>query len=240
AGMLRVLAEAGGRGIPTTPLTGKIMEGLAKDVGEENIIRALGKVEERLQFAVGQADRVPVGPAEREELIVNTADAVAAGVDRRAIERVFEAMAGRGPAGRVAPSQVMEAVKTGGGYGVDSDTLGRYATDLARDRKADRQDVERFVREISDRSRRGESAEDLRRFVEDSSGGRNGGTDKDLHDDDDEGEGDEEESETGSDGGEETSDDDSGEEGPEGDPEGDGGTGDEGSGHDSDSEESSD
>ena len=147
--MLQVLSSAAERNLPSELLAGKIMEGLAKHVDERLIVDAMEKVKERLEFSGGLAKGLGIGREKREDLIIETAGAIAAGMDREALRGIFDALAVGTGGSKLDAVQIMEMVKAASGYGVDSRRVGRYAASLARDEDADAGDIIKLLNDLS-------------------------------------------------------------------------------------------
>ncbi|HDL53203.1 MAG TPA: hypothetical protein ENH32_04450 [Proteobacteria bacterium] len=158
--MLQVLAAASEKNLPLGPIAGKIMEGLAKNVGERSIIRALERVQERLELSVGLAEGLGVTGEKREELIIETAGAIAAGMDREALRHVYDAMAMGTSAGSLEPIQIMEMVKAASGYGADSRKVSKYAAALIENERHEEGDIIQLLRDLSGRAYEGISDND--------------------------------------------------------------------------------
>ena len=164
--MLQALAAAREKDLPLEPLAGKILEGLVKNVGEKSIIRAMERVEERMEFSAGLAKGLGMSKEKREDLIIETAGAIAAGMDRDSLRDIFSVMAGDRSSGRLAPVQIMEMVKAASGYGVDSRKVGKYAAALIEDRSADKGDIAKFLKDLSEKAYKGISDNDPDDIVE--------------------------------------------------------------------------
>lgn len=150
------LAEAAQGQLPVEPLADKILEGIAKGVGERKIAMALGSVAGRLDAAENLVADLGDEPEDRDDLIVSTADAMAAGMSSGSLRRVFAAMAGREQGSGLAPDKVLEMVKTASGYGVDESKLTSYAESLARSRDAGEDDIHRVLDELARVAREGD------------------------------------------------------------------------------------
>jgi len=147
--MIETLDEAHVRKLPTQPYAEKIMEGLAKRVNEDRILAALARVGRRMEFAGAQARRVDRKNLSSQILVIRTSDAIAAGMDRRTLERVFDVMAHERVNRKIEPEDIMEMVKAASGYGVDSRSVGDFAVSLMKSRKSDLSDIRRYLEELS-------------------------------------------------------------------------------------------
>lgn len=79
-------------GLPTTPLTDKVYEGIAKNIDEEAIVRAVTRVRNRYAHAYRQAHELVVDP-EQEELLGNLiADAYTAGLTEEDCDTILAAL----------------------------------------------------------------------------------------------------------------------------------------------------
>lgn len=154
AGMVLVLDKANRQGLPTQPYAQKIMEGLAKGVEGDRILAALGKVDQRMEFAAAQAARVRGTEGSSHLLVIRTGDALAAGMDRKDLERVYDVLAGKRVNRNIEPEDIMEMIKAASGYGVGSETVGDDAISLMKNPRADLQDVRRYLKRLADRAYR--------------------------------------------------------------------------------------
>lgn len=149
SGMIDTLETARNIGLPTSPFTDKIMEGLAKGIDEVRIQSALDRVGQRLKFAASQAERVDGSDDSSPVLIIRTSDAMAAGMDRKNLERIYDVMA-RGRVNRkIEPEEIMEMVKAASGYGVDPGSVSEHAISLMKSRKADLDDIRMYLEGLS-------------------------------------------------------------------------------------------
>ncbi|MDF1526067.1 MAG: hypothetical protein RRA15_06355 [bacterium] len=148
--MIDTLDAARGKGLPTQPYAEKIMEGLAKKVSEDRILAALKKVGERLEYSAAQAEKVEGKGDSSRTLIVRTSDAIAAGMNKRDIERVYETMAKDRINRKIEPEDIMEMVKAASGYGVDSGSVGDYAISLMKNKKADLNDIRDYLQRLAE------------------------------------------------------------------------------------------
>lgn len=154
SGMIDVLEKAQRNGLPTQPFTEKIMEGLVKKVKEDRILTALGKVDNRIQFAAVQAAKLEGKKGSSQRLIIRTNDAIAAGMDRKNLERVFNIMAKDRVNRRIEPEEIMEMVKAASGYGVNSRSVGNYAISLMKDKNANIDDIREYLDKLSEKANR--------------------------------------------------------------------------------------
>jgi len=151
ARMIATLDKANRKGLPTQPYGEKIMEGLAKGVNGERILAALDRVNQRMEWAAAQAARIHSAEDPSQLLVIRTGEALAAGMDRKDLERIYDVMAQERVNRNIAPEDIMEMVKAASGYGVGSKDAGNYAISLMKNRKADLGDIRHYLKKLSDR-----------------------------------------------------------------------------------------
>lgn len=149
---VKLLDQANRDGLPAQPYADKIMEGLAKKVRDRGILGALALVDERIRFSARLLEKSRVETERSGQMIISTADAVAAGMDRGELRQVVRAMGPERINRRLEPEEVMEMVKTARGYGLDSREVGGFARSLLKDRHADRKDIQKFLDRIAYRA----------------------------------------------------------------------------------------
>jgi len=164
--MIGILSAAHDRGLPTRSYTVKIMEGLVKKVREDRIIGALERVDERMEFAARLAEDEGVDNGRSDDLVIRTADAVAAGMDREVLRDVYSTMASERVNRNIAPEDIMEMVKAARGYGLDSKKVGAFAKSLMENPDADQKDIRAFLNDLADRIYAGDSDENLDDIME--------------------------------------------------------------------------
>ncbi len=147
--MIDALAGAREKGLPLAPLTGKIMEGLAKRVDGQRILRAMERVSERLEYAAGLQRREAPEVGSSEALIVKGADALSAGMDREVLGKVYGVMGRERTNRKIAPEEIMDLVKTARGYGVTSREVGDVAISLMKNPRADQRDIKDYLNNLS-------------------------------------------------------------------------------------------
>jgi hypothetical protein len=158
--MIDILSAAHDKGLPTRSYTGKIMEGLVKKVREDRIIEALERVDERMKFASWLTKDAGLSSGRPDVLIVRTADAVAAGMDRDVLRDIYSTMKSERVNRNIAPEDVMEMVKAARGYGLNSKKVGTFAKSLMNSPDADLKDIRMFLKDLADRIYGGNSDED--------------------------------------------------------------------------------
>ena len=162
--MIEILDEAYMRKLPTQPYAEKIMEGLAKKVNEGRILAALDRVGKRMEIAADMARNIDEKNEASQRLIIRTSDAIAAGMDRKNLERVYKVMALDRVNRNIEPEEIIEMVKAASGYGVESRSVGDYAISLMKSKSADRGDIRIYLKELSEnayRHRSGSDADDI-------------------------------------------------------------------------------
>lgn len=164
--MIDILSEAHVKGMPIRSYTWKIMEGLIKKVDEDLIIAALGRVDERMGFSAKLAMEVGVHSDGSDDLIIQTAGAIAAGMDKEVLRDVYIAMASEGINRNIEPEDIMEMVKAASGYGVDSEKVGAFAKSLIQDPDANLRDIRIFLKDLADRTFTDDSDEELDDILE--------------------------------------------------------------------------
>ncbi|MDT8394944.1 MAG: hypothetical protein RRA32_00675 [bacterium] len=142
------LARAVERKLPPGPVVAKVLEGVAKNIPGDRLVMAVDKVLERLEFAGEVARLANSRDDDRDEFIVRTADAVAAGMDRNRLRSLAVRMAERKTGNKVSSLQVMEIVKTASAYGIAQDKVEGVARALMDDERADGKDVQRILRSL--------------------------------------------------------------------------------------------
>lgn len=185
AGLARIvdiLVAAREKGLPTRSYKLKVMEGLIKRVNEDRLIRGLERADERM-IQAGQLVR-DSGLANRasDDLIIGTADAIAAGMSNRELRDVFDTMGRRRVNREIRPEQVMEMVKAARGYGLDSKKIGNFAISLMTNPDATERNIRTFLRNLSDQAHRGGSDTDLDKIMEEHR--QSAGGDDDIGEDD--------------------------------------------------------
>ena len=189
--MVEALDEARRKGLPTQPYAEKIMEGLAKKVKEDRILVALDRVGKRMEFAGAQAKKVEGTDGSSRILVIRTGDALAAGMDSKTIERIYDVMAQDRVNRKIEPEDIMEMVKAASGYGVESKSVGDYAISLMKSRKADLDDIRKYLEELSENAYGRDSGTDSDDGNEDEDNGEDDGESDDDGSDDDESDDDE-------------------------------------------------
>jgi chorismate mutase len=142
------LARAVAEELPPGPIVAKVLEGVAKNVPEDRLVLAVDRVTERLKFAAEVARLANSKGDDRSRFVVRTADAVAAGMDRKRLRSLAVEMSGKINSNKVSSLQIMEMVKTASGYGVPPDKVERVAKALINDENADEGDIERILRSL--------------------------------------------------------------------------------------------
>ncbi len=142
------LARAVAEDLPPGPIVAKVLEGVAKNVPEDRLVLAVDRVTERLKFAAEVARLANSKGDDRSRFVVRTADAVAAGMDRKRLRSLAVEMSGKINSNKVSSLQIMEMVKTASGYGVPPDKVERVAKTLINDENADEGDIERILRSL--------------------------------------------------------------------------------------------
>jgi hypothetical protein len=184
ASFFDLLASSARDGIPTGPLVEKVMEGLAKGVDEKRITRALRSVSGRLAAAGTLVEPLSLEGEEREWLILSTADAMAAGMSKRSLAKVFEALVRRDGDSSLPPGKVVDMVKVGSGYGVDQDKLVSYTQTLIRNKSSDEKDIQRMINDLA-RAVQSGGGGDLDDLVDDERGEMDDDHDEDEDEEED-------------------------------------------------------
>ena len=184
--MVETLDDARRKGLPTQPYAEKIMEGLAKKVKEDRILVALDRVGKRMEFAGAQAKKVEGTDGSSRILVIRTGDALAAGMDSKTIERIYDVMAEERVNRKIEPEDIMEMVKAASGYGVESKSVGDYAISLMKSPKADLDDIRKYLEELSENAYGRDSGTDSDDGNEDEDNGEDDGESDDDGSDDDE------------------------------------------------------
>ncbi len=130
--MLQEMTRARLADLPVGPMAAKAMEGMAKQVVAQNVVRAMEKVHERMEFASQQIDRLDgltFSERERKQMIIGTADAEAAGMERKHVRQVYGELVketARERSETVMKKRAMaaiESMKRIRGYGVPSERV---------------------------------------------------------------------------------------------------------------------
>ena len=95
-----MVRESLARGIPLSPLIGKMNEGTAKGVGAREIVRAMDRVRSRYGFAFGETGKMGFPGAETGRLAEIVAAGLAAGMTEKDMTAVLGALPGKAAAGK--------------------------------------------------------------------------------------------------------------------------------------------
>jgi hypothetical protein len=180
--MLQEMTQARLSDLPAGPLAAKAMEGMVKQVEARNVIRAMERVRERMEFASQQMKRLDglaLSKQERNQGIIGTADAEAAGMERDHISHVYGELskeAARGRSETAMKKQVMAIVKSMKrirGYGVPSERVAAICREMIQHQYTEKE-MELVMREFGMARSRNRNMETTSRSIESfiSDGGR--------------------------------------------------------------------
>lgn len=176
--MLQQMTRAGQFGIPTGPVADKAMEGMVKQVQAQNIVQAMERVRERLEFASGQMARLEgfgFTKEDRDLAVMDTADALAAGMERKHVQQVFgdlEKEASRVRSEETLRKRTMtsiEAMKRIRGYGVPSEQVANLCGEMILNRYTERE-MEQVMGEFAMARSRNRNMVEFSRSMENSMG----------------------------------------------------------------------
>ncbi len=83
-----IIQVAEQQGLPQKPLTDKVFEGIAKNVDQENIVRAMKQVQSRYEYAFRQARQLTDDPGQVQNLGSIIAGAYTAGLAREECDKI--------------------------------------------------------------------------------------------------------------------------------------------------------
>jgi transcriptional regulator NrdR family protein len=89
AQILSKMRQAYQNGIPAEPLAEKVMEGFAKKANEQQMQQALNKLTERFEYAKKISAQINAPVEQKQKMMANLADALAAGLQTQTAERVM-------------------------------------------------------------------------------------------------------------------------------------------------------
>ena len=95
-----MVRESLARGIPLSPLIGKMNEGTAKGAGAREIVRAMDRVRSRYGFAFGETGKMGFPGAETGRLAEIVAAGLAAGMTEKDMKAVLGSLPGKAAAGK--------------------------------------------------------------------------------------------------------------------------------------------
>lgn len=161
--ILDEITSAQERGLPTAPLATKVLEGLAKNVSSRGILLALGKVTGRMETAAqviaGSGLRFS-SEVEYDRLIVESSDAIAAGLDRDQLDDIIGIMAEDSEVnGKLEPGDVIALVKTLRGYGIAHEPVTELVRTVVKDKDIGPGDLRSFILNFVNSRRKGETRE---------------------------------------------------------------------------------
>lgn len=176
--MLQQMTKTGESNLPTGPVAAKAMEGMVKQVQAKNIVRAMERVRERMEFASGQMKRLEglkFSEQERDQAIIGTADALAAGMERKHVRQVYgnlEKEAARERTQSTVRKQTMasiEAMKRIRGYGVPSEQVASVCGEMIQNRYTERE-MEQVMGEYTLARNRNRNMKEFSKSVEGNMG----------------------------------------------------------------------
>jgi hypothetical protein len=85
----KTVMETQAKGLPAEPVMNKAMEGLAKNVSEENIVRAMEQVQQRYAIANRHAKQFTENKAGQQQLRNTVADCLSAGINNADLDRIM-------------------------------------------------------------------------------------------------------------------------------------------------------
>jgi len=180
--MLQEMTKARLSDLPSGPMAAKAMEGMVKQVEAREVIRAMERVRERMEFASQQLDRfdgLAFSKQERNQGIIGTADAEAAGMERKHISQVYGELSKE--AAREGPETAMKkqvmatitSMKRIRGYGVPSERVAAICREMIQHQYTEKE-MELVMGEFGMARSRNRNMETTSRSIESyiSDGGR--------------------------------------------------------------------
>jgi len=183
--MLQQMTKARQSELPTGPVASKAMEGMVKQVKAQKIVKAMEKVRERMEFASGQMNRLEklnFSKEEKNEAMVRTADALAAGMERKHVRQVYgnlEKEAAQVRSQKTLREQTLAAVETMKrirGYGVPSEEVAGLCGKMIQNQYTE-QEMEKVMGEFTMARNQNRNMRNVSQSVQGSMGGDGQGSD---------------------------------------------------------------
>jgi len=129
--------------LPPGPVASKAMEGLVKNMDGRQIITAMTRVRQRMEYAAQEMKGLNapgISERERHRMILDTAEAMASGMDRSHVHGIYKDLMDNGSGqfsreeNRERTMATMEYMKRLSGYGVSPDQVAAISREMNRHR----------------------------------------------------------------------------------------------------------